>query len=103
MKKVKVVETIKEKGKVAEMQDKLEMLKGMTAKQLVLYAKKEFDKDLSIGNGRPWIYKKIAYMEQEKLIGNNGKVAVKVKNLDEPEEIEKMKKKEVKSKKKLLR
>ena len=91
MKKVRVTEGIKEKGKVAEMQEKLEMLKGMSAKQLVEYAKKEFKTDLPIGNGRPWIYKKIAYMEQERLTGNNGKAAEKAKKLDDPVEIEKMK------------
>lgn len=92
MKKVKVTEGVKEKGKIAEMQEKLEMLKGMSTKQLVEYVKKEFKIDLPIGNGRPWIYKKIAYIEQERLTGNNGKAAEKAKKLNDPVEIEKMKK-----------
>lgn len=89
MKKVKVTEGVKEKGKVEMMQEKLEMLKDMPAKELVAYAKIEFKTDLPIGNGRPWIYKKIAYMEQERL---TGRAAEKAKKLDDPVEIEKMKK-----------
>lgn len=83
---------VKEKGVAEVMMEKLEVLKGMTAKQLVEHAKKEFKAEFNIGNGRPWLYKKVAYLEQERVNGNKGNAAVRAAKLDEPEEIEKAKK-----------
>lgn len=83
---------VKEKGAAEVMMEKLEVLKGMSTKQLVEYAKKEFKAEFNIGNGRPWLYKKAAYLEQERVNGNKGNAAVRAAKLDEPKEIEKAKK-----------
>lgn len=84
-----------EKSKLQEMQDILDKLKEMSAKQLVEHAKTKFNVDLNIGNGRPWLYKKIAYLEQERVMGTLTEMAAEnAQDLDKPETIKEMKKEE---------
>lgn len=76
-------------------------LEKLSTKQLVKYAKDEFDISLNLNNGRPWLFKKVGYMLQEKHSSLPKVAAERAKELDNPEIIDEHKKKAAVEDKKL--
>lgn len=70
----------------------LEELRGMSAKQLVVYAHEKHGTALPLGNGRQWLLKKVGYMETARIKGGlTGRAAENAAALDKPEIIAELK------------
>ena len=83
-------------AKCFKMQDKLDLLDGMDTKELITHGVTYFDVSLSNAHGREWLYKKIAYMEQEAILGElKGNAKIRYESLDKPEVQEKFKEEEI--------
>lgn len=72
--------------KCFKMQGKLDLLKDMGKKELITHAITFFDVSLSNVYGRDWLYKKVAYMEQQAILGElKGSAKTRYESLDKPE------------------
>ena len=79
-----------------KMQDKLKLLQGMGTKELITHGVTYFDVCLSNAHGKEWIYKKVAYMEQEAILGElKGSAKTRYESLDKPEVKEQFKEEEI--------
>ena len=71
--------------KCVKMDAALARLHTMTAGQLAAYAENEFKQTLNMENGRTWLHKKVAYMEQARVYGGlTGPAAERAAALDTP-------------------
>lgn len=75
---------------VKEVQERLDKLKARSTAQLIIYARNNFEIELTADMGRDYIFKRVGYLEQGKIAGFNEKTMARLKSLEDPEKIQKV-------------
>lgn len=87
---IKIEREERKMTKVTEVQDRLDQLKRKSTAQLIIYAKSNFEVELTKEMGRPHIFTRVGYLEQGRIAGFSEKTMKRLKALEDPAKIQKL-------------